>query len=222
MATLDGSRTGGLTSAREASTPTPDGRRFAVPAPTATPELSVLFDRPHGTGSPVPATDDVFHDLHLDDIVATLTSGRDEYDLAPFFAHPVDRVATVRYRQKVFRDLDGTALFDEVAAFAEQMRSMRRHLTRSRDRHAYRRDQQRWFLDAAQIYSAAVHRFADHLDVLRARLLDEDPDLVTQLHRRASDWHDTNDDRAEAIIHAKCPTAVVHPWYIDIAGGPSC
>ena len=43
------------------------------------------------------------------------------------------------------------------------------------------------------------HLFAD---VLRARLLDEQPDRVRELHRRASDWYERNGDRSEAIDHA--------------------
>ena len=43
------------------------------------------------------------------------------------------------------------------------------------------------------------HLFAD---VLRARLLDEQPDLVPALHRRASDWYEANGERAVAIDHA--------------------
>lgn len=39
-------------------------------------------------------------------------------------------------------------------------------------------------------------------DVLRAHLLDEQPDRVRELHRRASDWHEQHGDRAEAIRHA--------------------
>ncbi len=39
-------------------------------------------------------------------------------------------------------------------------------------------------------------------DVLRARLLDEQPDRVPELHRRASDWYEQNGDRSEAIRHA--------------------
>jgi LuxR family maltose regulon positive regulatory protein len=39
-------------------------------------------------------------------------------------------------------------------------------------------------------------------DVLRARLLDERPDLVRELHRRASGWHERSGDAAEAIRHA--------------------
>ena len=43
------------------------------------------------------------------------------------------------------------------------------------------------------------HLFAD---VLRARLLDEQPDGVPELHRRASEWYEQNGDRSEAIRHA--------------------
>ena len=43
------------------------------------------------------------------------------------------------------------------------------------------------------------HLFAD---VLRARLLDEQPDRVPELHRRASEWYEEHGDRSEAIRHA--------------------
>jgi LuxR family maltose regulon positive regulatory protein len=43
------------------------------------------------------------------------------------------------------------------------------------------------------------HLFAD---VLRARLQDEQPDLIPVLHRRASDWYEANGERAVAIDHA--------------------
>ena len=43
------------------------------------------------------------------------------------------------------------------------------------------------------------HLFAD---VLRAHLLDEQPDVVAVLHRRASDWYAANGEPAEAIRHA--------------------
>jgi len=39
-------------------------------------------------------------------------------------------------------------------------------------------------------------------DVLRARLLDEHPARVPELHRRASDWYERSGERAEAIRHA--------------------
>jgi LuxR family maltose regulon positive regulatory protein len=52
-------------------------------------------------------------------------------------------------------------------------------------------DHRRWF--------RYHHLFAD---VLRARLLDERPDVVRTLHLRASDWFEQNGERPEAIQHA--------------------
>jgi LuxR family maltose regulon positive regulatory protein len=43
------------------------------------------------------------------------------------------------------------------------------------------------------------HLFAD---VLQARLLDERPGRVRELHRRACEWHEEHGDRSEAIRHA--------------------
>jgi LuxR family transcriptional regulator, maltose regulon positive regulatory protein len=39
-------------------------------------------------------------------------------------------------------------------------------------------------------------------DVLQAHLVDEQPDRVPDLHRRASDWYEQNGERSEAIRHA--------------------
>jgi LuxR family maltose regulon positive regulatory protein len=38
--------------------------------------------------------------------------------------------------------------------------------------------------------------------VLQARLLDEEPERVADLHRRASEWYERNGDRTEALGHA--------------------
>ncbi|MGH3088221.1 MAG: helix-turn-helix transcriptional regulator, partial [Rubrobacteraceae bacterium] len=52
-------------------------------------------------------------------------------------------------------------------------------------------DRRRWF--------RYHHLFAD---VLRARLMEERPDLVPGLHRRASEWHERNGSPDDAIRHA--------------------
>ena len=52
-------------------------------------------------------------------------------------------------------------------------------------------DRRRWY---------RYHQLFD--DVLRARLLDEQPELVPELHRRAGVWLEHNGDRSEAIRHA--------------------
>jgi LuxR family transcriptional regulator, maltose regulon positive regulatory protein len=43
------------------------------------------------------------------------------------------------------------------------------------------------------------HLFAD---VLQAHLLDEQPDRIRDLHRRASDWYEQHGERSEAVHHA--------------------
>jgi len=54
-------------------------------------------------------------------------------------------------------------------------------------------------LDARRRWYRYHHLFAD---VLHARLLDEQPHRVAELHRLASDWHESNGHRAAAIRHA--------------------
>ncbi|MEO8511226.1 MAG: LuxR C-terminal-related transcriptional regulator [Chloroflexota bacterium] len=54
-------------------------------------------------------------------------------------------------------------------------------------------------LDANRRWYRYHHLFAD---VLRARLLDERPEAITELHRRASEWFERNGERDRAIRHA--------------------
>jgi LuxR family transcriptional regulator, maltose regulon positive regulatory protein len=53
-------------------------------------------------------------------------------------------------------------------------------------------DDRRWWYRYHQLFA----------DVLRARLLDERPDRVPELHRRATEWYERNGQRSEAIRHA--------------------
>jgi len=53
-------------------------------------------------------------------------------------------------------------------------------------------DDRRWWYRYHQLFA----------DVLRAHVLDEQPDRVPGLHRRASEWYEQNGERSEAIRHA--------------------
>ncbi len=98
---------------------------------------------------------DYFADLNLDQVVAALTTGREDYDLAPFFHTRLSSVAAVSYRHEVFRDLEDDALSTGLAEFAAGLRDMRGRLSQAdRLRHRYQR--RSWFLDAAEAYQAAV------------------------------------------------------------------
>lgn len=58
---------------------------------------SVLYERPDALHpAQEPQAPDFFHDLQLDQVVAAITAGRQEYDLAPFFQarlHDLDAIA---------------------------------------------------------------------------------------------------------------------------------
>jgi DNA mismatch repair protein MutS len=117
---------------------------------------SILFERPEhqsdADGREAPAC---FADLHLDQVVESITASRKDYDLKPFFYAPLPDVGAVNYRQEVFRDLEGEAAWACVRSFAEKMRSMRQHLAQA-DKLYYKYQKESWFLDAAAIYTDAV------------------------------------------------------------------
>jgi DNA mismatch repair protein MutS len=123
--------------------------------PTA-PFVSILFDR-IGDEAPaeVIAAPEYFADLHLDDIVSSVTAGREAYQLAPFFYSPLQDKATVAYRHEVFSDLEDKELSELVGSFARKMHGVRERLANA-DKVYYRYERQRWFLDAADDYCEGV------------------------------------------------------------------
>jgi DNA mismatch repair protein MutS len=132
---------------------------------------SILLERPGARNKTEPAQEpDFFADLNLDQIVASITAGKVEYNLKPFFYTPLSDIDTIRYRHEVMQDLQHNVLFEEIKAFAQRMRATREHLAQADKRH-YRYQKERWFLDAVGVYCDAVSCFADNLAVtdLRSR-----------------------------------------------------
>jgi hypothetical protein len=125
------------------------------------PACSILFAT--AQHRPVERTEPgCFRDLNLDQVVAALVRGREEYDLAPFFSTPLHDPDAVTYRQEALRDLESRELRDAIDAFATAMQTMRRYLslvTKLR----YHHEKQRWFLHAAQTYCDAVAGLAGDL-----------------------------------------------------------
>jgi len=117
---------------------------------------SILFD-----GSAISSDIDgreapeFFTDLNLDQVVAFITAGRDEYNLKPFFYAPLSDVATINYRLDVLRDLENQALLGHIESFAQKMRTMRENLAQA-DKLHYAYQKQRWFLDAVNVYCDAL------------------------------------------------------------------
>lgn len=109
-----------------------------------------------------------FVDLNLDQIIDTITAGKDEYHLQPFFYAPLKDPDAIRYRYEVMQDLEDKALFTHIESFAQKMRVMREHLAQA-DKLHHRYQKERWFLDAVQVYGDAVQCLVDDLSLANLR-----------------------------------------------------
>ena len=142
------------------------GMHHPLPQPKSghsVPFRSILFDESEtNAGIDEKQAPEFFHDLNLDQIVSSMTAGRDEYNLKPFFYAPLSHVEAVEYRYDVFRDLENRDLFRYIQSFAQEMRAMRSHLGRG-DKFYYKRQKQSAFLDAVDTYCAAIGALARDL-----------------------------------------------------------
>lgn len=124
---------------------------------------SILFERPEdAAGADGGEEPSFFADLNLDQVLESMTAGRDEYNLKPFFYVPLHDAGAVGYRHDILRDLEQGAVSGSVGAFAQRMRDMREYLAQDR-KLRYKYQKERWFLDAAHIYCEAVSSLAGDL-----------------------------------------------------------
>jgi hypothetical protein len=127
---------------------------------------SILFGRsPEGNQGPTHEAPIFFRDLNLDQIVDSITSGRQEYDLKPFYYARLTDLGTISYRHEIMRDLETGDLLQSCKSFSAQMRTMREHLTAA-EKHSYKHQKNRWFLNAAAVYCNAVETLVRDLDQL--------------------------------------------------------
>jgi DNA mismatch repair protein MutS len=107
-----------------------------------------------------------FKDLNFDQIVAAVTTGKEEYDLKPFFYRQLLDIGDIGYRHEVMKDLEDPSLFQRIGRFAGTMREMRRHLEQAKKLY-YQPQKNAWFLDAVAIYCEAVEQLAADLEEAR-------------------------------------------------------
>lgn len=128
----------------------------------APPFRSILFESEVAADLVKQEAPEFFSDLNLDQIVESITAGRDEYNLKPFFYSPLSHVETINYRYDILRDFEKQALLGYVRSFAQEMRSMRGCLAQS-DKLYYKHEKQSWFLEAVGLYCDAVRRLTEDL-----------------------------------------------------------
>jgi DNA mismatch repair protein MutS len=123
-----------------------------------------VLDPPAGREEPAAPSEApaFFRDLNLDQIVASIISGKQEYNLAPFFHRPLRTVEAVEYRQEVMRDLEDQSRFDAINEFANGQRSVRDHVGQAAKLH-YKHQKLAWSRDAIELYCDAVERLLSAL-----------------------------------------------------------
>ncbi|TKI07842.1 MutS-related protein [Martelella alba] len=109
-----------------------------------------------------------FHDLNLDQLIAVLTEGREEYHLAPVFYHRETSADVVRYRQAIMDDVREPAVNALIKTFARDMQGLRDILAKNAKR-GYLHNQTRWHLTAVTRYSAAIDALGEGLSAVVPR-----------------------------------------------------
>ena len=105
---------------------------------------------------------DFFHDLNLDQIVASITAGWKAYDLAPFFQAPLHDLDAIAWRQEVMQELGQKNVLDAITSFSQKMRAMREHLEQI-EKLYYKFEKERWLLRAVEIYCGGLETLRDDL-----------------------------------------------------------
>lgn len=117
---------------------------------------SILFnERPNYEEIQAAEMPEFFTDLNLDQVVNSITAGRQEYDLKPFFYYPIRTMDTVLYRQAVAKDLESDSVLESVQEFAYKMVVVRRYLALV-GRLDYHYHKAGWFLETTLVYCGAI------------------------------------------------------------------
>ncbi|MBN1486549.1 MAG: DNA mismatch repair protein MutS [Anaerolineae bacterium] len=124
---------------------------------------SILFERPEHKPTPeISEAPDFFVDLNLDQVIATITAGKQAYQLEPFFYTPLHDIDAIYYRQGVARDLENTTLLENIKTFAHKMSLVQRYLGLV-GKLTYKYHKAGWFVEAVDMYCEAVTGLARDL-----------------------------------------------------------
>jgi len=109
-----------------------------------------------------PVAPDFLVDLNLDQIINTITTGKEEYNLKQYYFTPLSDLDIIRYRHEILQDLENPILFEYLKSFAAGMRAMREDLVQ-KEKLYYKYQYKQLFLDSAKIYCEAVKTLGDDL-----------------------------------------------------------
>lgn len=114
---------------------------------------SILWERvPSALQTSAP---DILGDLNLDQVLAEIVAGREQYGLLPYFYTLLETAEQVSYRHAVFKDLADSAVAEGIQAFSRGMQTVREYGQKA-EKMPYRRQREAWFLDAVGLYCDTV------------------------------------------------------------------
>ena len=125
---------------------------------------SILFNRTENTNGKELKTEvpSFFRDLNLDQIVSSITSGKEEYNLKPFFYSSLNDINTILYRQEIMLDIENKDLLTCLETFASSMQQMRQQLALIKKLY-YKHQKERLFVDVVQAYCETVRDLESNL-----------------------------------------------------------
>lgn len=109
-----------------------------------------------------------FVDLNLNQVIDAVTSGKEEYDLKPFFYTSLSDIDAIIYRQEIMQDIENPMLFDYIETFAKNMRAMRLSLTKA-GKCSYKYEKERLFLDSLENYCDAINSLSYNLSLVNLK-----------------------------------------------------
>jgi len=133
--------------------------------------FSILFKRAEDINKKEALEPDApvfFVNLNLDQIIDAIVSGKEEYNLKPFFYNPLSDIDEIRYRQEIMQELENDTLLEDVEAFAQNMRTMRKQLAQA-DKLSCKYQKESLFLDVVKTYSDALNYLANDLSLINLK-----------------------------------------------------
>lgn len=109
-----------------------------------------------------------FTDLNLDQIVNSITLGKDYYNLKPFFYSPLKNIEEINYRHEILKDLENKKLYDCIKSFSQDMCIMRENL-RKADKMYNKYQKERYFLDAVYIHCCCIKSLLNNLNSIELK-----------------------------------------------------
>jgi DNA mismatch repair protein MutS len=124
---------------------------------------SILYDEGEHRAKNAPRNAPAyFRDLNLDQIVQSVTTGKEDYDLKPFFHDSLQTADAIVYRQEIMRDLENEPVLASIKAFAASTRLVRQKAAQA-EKLYYPYQKARWFLHAVETYCSGVRELEERL-----------------------------------------------------------